>query len=105
MEEREELFLDDGYFEQDPVREFHAFYIVTKEDGSEPQEFNVTIKGEKPVPPSQIGFYTVLYSDGSIKTIDWLPGGVGWIERGLGKTAHSLSIGTLIEEYFGPNNN
>ena len=102
MDENEEWNIDEGYFKPNPLQEFHAFYIITKENGAEPEQYHVTIKGEMPESPSQVGYYTAIYSDGSTKTIDWQPGGVGWIERGIGKTAHSLSIGALVEKHFGP---
>ena len=101
-DEDEEIFLDEGDDYVEPLKEFHSFYVITKQDGSAPEQYNVTIKGEMPEEGSQIGYYNVIYSDGSTKVIDWQPGGVGWIERGIGKTAHSMSIGSLIEKHFGP---
>lgn len=45
--------------------------------------------------------YTVVYSDGSIKRIAWQPNFLIGAELGVGHTAHSVSVGALIENRFG----
>ena len=91
--------IDDG---PDPLSEFEGFYIITKDDGSHPVIYDVTIKGEMAEDESQANHYVAVFSDATIKTIDWQPGEFNWIERGIGVTSHSLSVGVLIERHFGP---
>ena len=93
------LIDDDG---PNPLEEFEAFYVIAKDDETEPEIYEVTIKGEPSDETSATGYYTVVYSDTSVKTIDWQQEKPHWVERGIGVTAHSLSVGVLIERHFGP---